>query len=41
VLTLEGNDDFFLNNHIKTRIEAFIDMVQRSQQRKYSQALKK
>jgi len=30
VLTLEGNDDFFLNNHIKTRIEAFLDMIQRS-----------
>lgn len=41
VLTLEGNDDFFLNNHVKTRIEAFIDMVQRNRQRKYSQALKK
>ncbi len=41
VLTLEGNDDFFLNSHIKTRIEAFLDMIQRSRQRKYSQALKK
>jgi len=30
VLTLEGNDDFFLNSHIKTRIEAFLDMIQRS-----------
>jgi benzoyl-CoA reductase/2-hydroxyglutaryl-CoA dehydratase subunit BcrC/BadD/HgdB len=30
VLTLEGNDDFFLNNHIKTRIEAFLDMLRRS-----------
>ncbi len=29
ILTLEGNDDFFLNNHIKTRIEAFLDMLQR------------
>jgi benzoyl-CoA reductase/2-hydroxyglutaryl-CoA dehydratase subunit BcrC/BadD/HgdB len=29
VLTLEGNADFFLNNHIKTRIEAFLDMIQR------------
>jgi benzoyl-CoA reductase/2-hydroxyglutaryl-CoA dehydratase subunit BcrC/BadD/HgdB len=30
VLTLEGNADFFLNNHVKTRIEAFLDMIQRS-----------
>jgi benzoyl-CoA reductase/2-hydroxyglutaryl-CoA dehydratase subunit BcrC/BadD/HgdB len=29
VLTLEGNADFSLNNHIKTRIEAFLDMIQR------------
>ncbi len=29
VLTLEGNDDFFLNSHVKTRIEAFLDMIQR------------
>jgi benzoyl-CoA reductase/2-hydroxyglutaryl-CoA dehydratase subunit BcrC/BadD/HgdB len=33
ILTLEGNDDFFLNNHIKTRVEAFLDMLQRSQRR--------
>jgi benzoyl-CoA reductase/2-hydroxyglutaryl-CoA dehydratase subunit BcrC/BadD/HgdB len=33
VLTLEGNDDFFLNNHIKTRVEAFLDMLQRSRRR--------
>ena len=32
VLTLEGNDDFSLNNHVKTRIEAFLDMVERSRQ---------
>lgn len=32
VLTLEGNDDFFLNSHIKTRIEAFLDMLIRSRQ---------
>jgi benzoyl-CoA reductase/2-hydroxyglutaryl-CoA dehydratase subunit BcrC/BadD/HgdB len=32
ILTLEGNDDFFLNNHIKTRIEAFLDMLLRSRQ---------
>jgi benzoyl-CoA reductase/2-hydroxyglutaryl-CoA dehydratase subunit BcrC/BadD/HgdB len=31
VLTLEGNADFFLNNHVKTRIEAFLDMIQRRQ----------
>jgi benzoyl-CoA reductase/2-hydroxyglutaryl-CoA dehydratase subunit BcrC/BadD/HgdB len=30
VLTLEGNDDFFLNSHAKTRIEAFLDMLIRS-----------
>jgi len=30
VLTLEGNDEFFLNSHIKTRLEAFLDMVSRS-----------
>jgi benzoyl-CoA reductase/2-hydroxyglutaryl-CoA dehydratase subunit BcrC/BadD/HgdB len=33
VLTLEGNDDFFLTNHIKTRVEAFLDMLQRSRRR--------
>lgn len=27
VLTLEGNDNFFLNEHAKTRIEAFLDML--------------
>jgi benzoyl-CoA reductase/2-hydroxyglutaryl-CoA dehydratase subunit BcrC/BadD/HgdB len=31
ILTLEGNDDFFLTNHIKTRIEAFLDMLRRRQ----------
>jgi benzoyl-CoA reductase/2-hydroxyglutaryl-CoA dehydratase subunit BcrC/BadD/HgdB len=30
ILTLEGNDDFHLNQHLKTRVEAFIDMLQRS-----------
>jgi hypothetical protein len=30
ILTLEGNDDFRLTNHIKTQIEAFLDMLQRS-----------
>ena len=29
MLTLEGNADFFLNTHVKTRIEAFLDMIQR------------
>jgi benzoyl-CoA reductase/2-hydroxyglutaryl-CoA dehydratase subunit BcrC/BadD/HgdB len=29
VLTLEGNADFFLNSHVKTRIEAFLDMIER------------
>ncbi len=38
MLTLEGNDDFFLNNHIKTRIEAFLDMLETSRRGlKYSQ----
>jgi benzoyl-CoA reductase/2-hydroxyglutaryl-CoA dehydratase subunit BcrC/BadD/HgdB len=31
ILTLEGNDDFLLTQHLKTRVEAFIDMLQRSQ----------
>lgn len=29
ILTLEGNDDFFLTQHLRTRIEAFLDMLQR------------
>jgi benzoyl-CoA reductase/2-hydroxyglutaryl-CoA dehydratase subunit BcrC/BadD/HgdB len=29
VLTLEGNADFFLSGHVKTRLEAFLDMIQR------------
>jgi benzoyl-CoA reductase/2-hydroxyglutaryl-CoA dehydratase subunit BcrC/BadD/HgdB len=29
MLTLEGNQDFYLTQHIKTRIEAFLDMVRR------------
>jgi benzoyl-CoA reductase/2-hydroxyglutaryl-CoA dehydratase subunit BcrC/BadD/HgdB len=41
ILTLEGNADFFLNTHIKTRIEAFLDMIQRSRKRKTDQAVKK
>ncbi len=42
LLTLEGNDDFFLTNHVKTRLEAFLDMRRRSRSLKYSQqALRK
>ena len=38
ILTLEGNDDFSLTHHTKTRIEAFLDMLQRNRRRlKYSQ----
>jgi benzoyl-CoA reductase/2-hydroxyglutaryl-CoA dehydratase subunit BcrC/BadD/HgdB len=33
ILTLEGNDDFYLNQHIKTRLEAFIDMLKRNPKR--------
>ena len=33
ILTLEGNDDFYLNQHIKTRVEAFIDMLKRNPKR--------
>jgi len=29
VLTLEGNNDFTLNQHVKTRIEAFTDVLRR------------
>ncbi len=32
VLTLEGNDDFHLNNHVRTRLEAFLDMIQYQRQ---------
>jgi benzoyl-CoA reductase/2-hydroxyglutaryl-CoA dehydratase subunit BcrC/BadD/HgdB len=31
ILTLEGNNDFHLTNHVKTRIEAFLDMLERRQ----------
>jgi benzoyl-CoA reductase/2-hydroxyglutaryl-CoA dehydratase subunit BcrC/BadD/HgdB len=34
VLMLEGNDDFSLNNHVRTRIEAFLDMILRNQSMK-------
>jgi len=33
MLTLEGNDDFHLTHHLKTRVEAFLDMLERSQRR--------
>ncbi len=33
ILTLEGNDDFLLSQHLKTRVEAFIDMLQRSRRK--------
>lgn len=33
ILTLEGNDDFLLTQHLKTRVEAFIDMLQRSRRK--------
>ncbi|MFC1899001.1 2-hydroxyacyl-CoA dehydratase family protein [Chloroflexota bacterium] len=40
ILTLEGNDDFYLNQHIKTRVEAFLDMLERRQQSsKYNQRI--
>jgi benzoyl-CoA reductase/2-hydroxyglutaryl-CoA dehydratase subunit BcrC/BadD/HgdB len=29
MLTLEGSTDFTLNSHVRTRIEAFIDMLRR------------
>jgi benzoyl-CoA reductase/2-hydroxyglutaryl-CoA dehydratase subunit BcrC/BadD/HgdB len=32
ILTLEGNDDFSLTQHVKTRVEAFLDMLRRSRQ---------
>ncbi len=37
ILTIEGNDDFYLTQHIKTRVEAFLDMVRHSQRLKYNQ----
>jgi benzoyl-CoA reductase/2-hydroxyglutaryl-CoA dehydratase subunit BcrC/BadD/HgdB len=30
ILTLEGSDDFHLNSHTKTRLEAFLDMIRQS-----------
>jgi benzoyl-CoA reductase/2-hydroxyglutaryl-CoA dehydratase subunit BcrC/BadD/HgdB len=29
ILTLEGNDDYHVNQHTRTRVEAFIDMLKR------------
>ncbi|KPJ52195.1 MAG: 2-hydroxyglutaryl-CoA dehydratase [Dehalococcoidia bacterium DG_18] len=29
ILTLEGNNDFLLTQHLRTRIEAFLDMIKR------------
>ena len=38
ILTLEGNDDFLLTQHVKTRIEAFLDMLERNRRGvKYNQ----
>jgi len=34
ILTLEGNDEFFLTQHLKTRVEAFLDMLERSQKQR-------
>ena len=31
ILTLEGNADYVLNSHMQTRVEAFLDMIRRSQ----------
>ena len=33
ILTIEGNDDFMLNQHMKTRVEAFTDMLKRNPKR--------
>jgi benzoyl-CoA reductase/2-hydroxyglutaryl-CoA dehydratase subunit BcrC/BadD/HgdB len=37
ILTLEGKDDFCLTHHIKTRIEAFLDMLQHTRRLRYNQ----
>lgn len=29
ILTLEGNDDYLLTQHVRTRLEAFLDMIKR------------
>jgi benzoyl-CoA reductase/2-hydroxyglutaryl-CoA dehydratase subunit BcrC/BadD/HgdB len=33
ILTLEGNADYMLTQHLRTRIEAFLDMLKRNPQR--------
>jgi benzoyl-CoA reductase/2-hydroxyglutaryl-CoA dehydratase subunit BcrC/BadD/HgdB len=33
MLILEGNDNFYLDQHVRTRIEAFIDMLKRNPDR--------
>ena len=33
ILTLEGNAEFYLNGHIRTRIEAFLDMIERKKKK--------
>ena len=38
ILTLEGNDNFFLTNHVKTRIEAFVDILDRRRKEQKRQA---
>jgi benzoyl-CoA reductase/2-hydroxyglutaryl-CoA dehydratase subunit BcrC/BadD/HgdB len=40
VLTLEGNADFFLNGHVKTRIEAFLDMIERRSSAQWQHGVK-
>jgi benzoyl-CoA reductase/2-hydroxyglutaryl-CoA dehydratase subunit BcrC/BadD/HgdB len=34
ILTLEGNNDYMLTQHLKTRLEAFLDMLRRRQKQK-------
>jgi benzoyl-CoA reductase/2-hydroxyglutaryl-CoA dehydratase subunit BcrC/BadD/HgdB len=34
ILTLEGNNDYMLTQHLKTRLEAFLDMIRRRQKQK-------
>jgi benzoyl-CoA reductase/2-hydroxyglutaryl-CoA dehydratase subunit BcrC/BadD/HgdB len=31
ILTIEGNQDYYLTQHMKTRIEAYLDMIRRKQ----------
>jgi benzoyl-CoA reductase/2-hydroxyglutaryl-CoA dehydratase subunit BcrC/BadD/HgdB len=33
IMTIEGNDDFFLNQHNRTRVEAFLDMIMHNRKR--------